>query len=160
MLDAHYKAIKLNSPNSEVYYVFNEEEQAQGPKGSKVLTASFPRNGNLLGVDCHYGMLQVFKYISELHEKSDIIKIDSDTFYISDYEPGFDMCGTAPTGSYYCKGCQYKISYNCICRCMDYLTNGYCDDSRRIEDGVLSMVAAITSEPHKVKILNAFEYNT
>lgn len=161
LLDTHFKALRKAEPDAKVYYVFETgvESHAQGPKGSYVLSADFPRNGNLRGLQCHYGMLEVMKYVSEENNNCDVVKIDSDCYYLRDFDEGYDLVGTAPSVGYYAKGCCYKISLDCINRCLKYFRNGYNDTSNRIEDGTISMIAAITSEPNKVKIYNALEYD-
>lgn len=159
LLTAHYAAIMRSDPEAKVYYVFEPEDNAQGPVGSIVVTANFPHNNNLIGLQCHYGMLMAMKDLSELNGNCDVVKIDSDCYYISDFPGGYDLIGTAPSSGYYAKGCSYRLSYDCICRIIDYISKGYIDTNGRCEDNLISMVAAITSEPNKVKILNPLEFN-
>lgn len=121
LLEAQYAAIMRAEPNAVVYYVFESGDDAQGPVGSRVVTAGFSHNGNLIGIECHYGMLTVMKQLSEQHDNADIIKIDSDCYFISDFPSGYALIGTAPGRGYYCKGCLYKISYDCICKVLEYL---------------------------------------
>lgn len=156
LLEAQYAAIMRAEPNADVYYVFESGEHAQGPVGSKVVSCEFSHNGNLIGLEAHYGMLQVMRQLSEANGKCDVIKIDSDCYFIGDYPKGFDLIGTAPGHGYYCKGCCYKISYSCICKAIEYLRKDYVDVTGRIEDGTISMISAIVSKPNKVRILNAY----
>ena len=114
LLNAHFAAIRHTEPNAVVYYVFADGEKSQAPEGSYMLNVDFPRNGNLMGVQCHYGMLSTMQQLSEMNDKCDVVKIDSDCFYIHDFPDGYEMVGTAPGMGYYCKGCCYKISYNCV----------------------------------------------
>ena len=157
LLEAQYAAIIHHDPNAIVYYVFEENDDAQGPVGSRVVTSSFLHNGNLIGLQCHYGMLITMKQLSEKHENADVVKIDSDCYYINDYEGEYDLVGTAPGNGYYCKGCCYKISHRCICKVIDYLKSGYVDVSGRCEDHIISMISAIVSEPNMVRIFNAYD---
>lgn len=159
LLEAHYAAIMLHDPSAVVYYIFEDNDDAQGPVGSRVVTAGFPHNGNLIGLQCHYGMLTCMKQLSAKHDNADVVKIDADCYYLNDYEGEYDLVGTAPGNGYYCKGCCYKISYNCICKVIDYIFNGYVDVSGRCEDHIISMISAIVSEPNKVKIFNAYDLN-
>lgn len=157
LLEAQYAAIMRHDPSAVVYYVFESDDNAQGPVGSRVVTAGFSHNGNLIGLECHYGMLTCMKQLSEKHDQCDVVKIDADCYYINDYPGEYDLVGTAPGNGYYCKGCSYKISYQCICKVIDYLKNGYVDASGRCEDHIITMIAAIVSEPNRVKILNAYD---
>lgn len=161
-MDSMFKQLQKLSNDAKVYFVFEEAERdhAQAPVGSYMLCADFPHNGNLIGLQCHYGMLSVMKQLSEMNGKANVIKIDTDCFMCGlDWLQGlgnkYDMIGIAPGQGYFCKGTCYGISYKCICRVKSYLENGYNDLTGRIEDGTISMIAAITSKPNKVLILNA-----
>ena len=157
LLEAQYAAIMRHDSSAVVYYVFESDDNAQGPVGSRVVTAGFSHNGNLIGLECHYGMLTCMKQLSEKHDQCDVVKIDADCYYINDYPGEYDLVGTAPGNGYYCKGCSYKISYQCICKVIEYLKNGYVDASGRCEDHIITMVSAIVSEPNRVKIFNAYD---
>lgn len=159
LLSAHYAAIMHLDPEAKVYYVFEPDDNPQGPMGSTVVTANFPHNGNLIGLQCHYGMLMAMKDLAELNENCDVVKIDSDCFLINDFPDGYELIGTAPGRGYYAKGCCYRLSYKCICNIIDYILDGYVDENGRCEDHLISMIAAIVSDANKVKILNAIDYN-
>lgn len=159
LIQAQYDAIMRYDSNAIVYYVYEPEDDAQGPVGSRVVTANFAHNGNLIGLACHYGMLKCMKQLSENHDNCDVVKIDADCYYINDYPGDYDLVGTAPGNGYYCKGCCYKISYACVCRVIRYLESGYVDVNGRCEDHIITMVSAIVSEPNRVKIYNAYDLN-
>lgn len=160
LLNAHFAAIRHYDPSAMVYYIFDKSEQPQAPEGAYMLTTDFNRRNNLIGLECHWGMLNVMKQLAEINEADYVIKIDSDCYYINDFEDGYSLIGTAPGLSYYCKGCCYKISYESILNCINYLkSSGYQDTTGRLEDHLISMICAITSQPGSVKILNAIDYN-
>lgn len=161
MLDSQFKALRKCLPDAKVYYVYEEAEKefAQAPVGSFVLTADFPHNGNLIGLQCHYGMLSVMKQLSEMNDNANVVKIDSDCYFINDgwldgLGEEYEMVGVAPGHGYFCKGTCYGITLNCIKKVMEYCGNDYVDLTGRIEDGTITMISAIVSEPNKVKIHN------
>lgn len=160
LINAHFAAIRRAEPFAKVYYIFDSEEKPQAPEGAYMLTTTFPRRGNLIGLQCHYGMLDTMRQLAEINKVDYVIKIDSDCYYLSDYEDGYSLIGTAPGTSYYAKGCCYKISYEAILNCINYLkSSNYQDTTGRLEDQLISMLCAITSQPDNVKILNAIDYD-
>ena len=161
MLQNQFNALQKCLPGAKVYYVYEETEKefAQAPVGSYMLTADFPHNGNLIGLQCHYGMLSVMKQLSEMNDNANVVKIDSDCYFINDgwldgLGEKYDMVGVAPGQGYFCKGTCYGISLNSIKKVMEYCRNDYVDLTGRIEDGTITMISAIVSEPNKVKIHN------
>lgn len=160
LLNAHYTAIKRAEPDAIVYYIFDSKENPQAPEGAYMLTTNFNRRLNLIGLECHYGMLETMRQLAEINKVDYVIKIDSDCYYLKDFDDGYSLIGTAPGTAYYCKGCCYKISYEAIINCINYLkTSGYQDVTGRIEDELITMLCAMTSQPGSVKILNAVEFN-
>lgn len=164
LLPLHHAALMQAVPGAPVYYVFSpaEREQARVPKGSFLVIADFPRNGNLLGLNCHLGMLRTMLFLSERHQGAGVIKIDSDVYFRSDYFLAtlgneHDMVGVAPAREYYCKGTCYGMTRDLITKVLHYLTHGYRDLSGRLEDSTISMVAAIVSDANKVRIHNVME---
>lgn len=164
LLPLHHEALMHAVPGAAVYYVFTpaEREQARVPKGSFLAIADFPRNGNLLGLDCHLGMLRTMLFLSGRHQGANVVKIDSDIYFRSDYfletlGSEHDMVGVAPAREYYCKGTCYGMTHTLITKVIHYLTHGYRDLSGRLEDSTISMVAAIVSDADKVRIHNVME---
>lgn len=164
LLPLHYQALRQAVPGVRVYYVFSLEERndASVPQGATKVLTDFPRNGNLLGLDCHLGMLRTMQAISERHGNANVIKIDSDVCFRSDYflttlGQEHDMVGVAPALEYYCKGTCYGMTHDLITKVIHYLTHGYRDLSGRLEDSTISMVAAIVSDAGKVLIHNCME---
>lgn len=162
LLPIHYEALQRAVPGAPVYYVYDKPEagQATVPSGAFKVQAEFPRNGNLLGLECHLGMLKTMQFLARRHPQANVVKIDSDVFLLSDYflsplGTEHDMVGVAPAKSYYCKGTCYGMTTGIIDKVIHYLSNGYQDRSGRLEDSVISMVAAIVSDAHKVRIHNA-----
>lgn len=162
LLPLHRAALSHAAPGAKVYYVFSPEESAQAapPPDSYRVIADFPRNGNLLGLPCHLGMLETMQHLSEANQHAAVIKIDADVYMRSDsfldsLGKGHDMVGVAPAREYYCKGTCYGMTHGLISKVIHYLTHGYIDRSGRLEDSTISMAAAIVSDAHKVKIHNA-----
>lgn len=161
LLPFHYEALKRAVPGAAVYYVFSkaEADSASVPAGAFRVMADFPRNGNLLGLECHLGMLRTMQFLAGRHQQVNVVKIDSDVFLLSDsfintLGMEHDMVGVAPAKSYYCKGTCYGMTTGLIDKVIHYLSNGYQDRSNRLEDSVISMVAAIVSDAGKVRIHN------
>ena len=161
LLAPHHTALTRAVPGARVYYVFTPEEgaQAQVPEGAYRVRAEFPRNGNLIGLDCHLGMLRTMRYLSEMNGGAPAVKIDSDVVLLSDYflatlGAEHDMVGVAPAREYYCKGTCYGMTRDLIAKVIHYLENGYQDRSGRLEDSVISMVAALVSDAGRVRIHN------
>jgi len=48
-----------------------------------VITSDFPRPGNLRGINCIYGMLQIFRRILRKTGATHLVKMDSDTILVS-----------------------------------------------------------------------------
>lgn len=162
LLPLHYAALCQAAPQARVYYVFTPEEGAQAvpPPGSYRVIMDFPRRGNLLGLDCHLGMLETMRLLSEANQNACAVKIDSDVYLRSDHfletlGTEHDMAGVAPAREYYCKGTCYGMTHSLIKKVIHYLTHGYIDRSGRLEDSTISMVAAIVSDANRVKIHNA-----
>lgn len=162
LLPLHHAALIRATPQARVYYVFTPEEgsRAQVPAGACRVVADFPRNGNLLGLPCHLGMLDTMRLLSEQNQQAGVVKIDADVYLRSDYflstlGDTHDMVGVAPAREYYCKGTCYGMTHALIGKVLHYLTHGYIDQSGRLEDSTISMAAAIVSDAHKVRILNA-----
>lgn len=161
LLQLHCDAIHKAIPNAKVYYVFEDDEEGKvdAPLNGIKVFATFKHNGNLIGKDCHTGMLDTMRTISEANNNANIIKIDSDVIFINDEWLNtlgnvYDMVGTATMNGYYCKGTCYGMTHDLICKVLDYCGNDYIDLYGRIEDGTITMISAIVSEPNKVKILN------
>ena len=162
LLPFHYKALQSAVPEAPVYYVYDKHEAggATVPAGAFKVRADFPRNGNLMGLECYLGMLRTMQFLARRHPQANVVKIDSDVFLLSDYflstlGSEHDMVGVAPAKSYYCKGTCYGMTTGIIDKVIHYLSDGYLDRSKRLEDSVISMVAAIVSEANKVRIHNA-----
>lgn len=161
LLPIHYTALQSAVPGAPVYYVYDKHEAggATVPAGAFKVQADFPRNGNLMGLECHLGMLKTMQFLARRHPQANVVKIDSDVFLLSDYflstlGTEHDMVGVAPAKSYYCKGTCYGMTTSIIDKVIHYLSDDYQDRSNRLEDSVISMVAAIVSEANKVRIHN------
>lgn len=161
LLHPHYEAIARALPAAPVYYVYEPEDgaQAQVPAGSCKVLAGFPHNGNLLGLNCHLGMLKTMQAIARRHPGACIVKIDSDVVLLNaDFFASLgrehDMVGVAPSKVYYCKGTCYGMTAALITRVISYLSGDYIDLSDRLEDSTISMAAAIVADANRVKIHN------
>lgn len=162
LLPLHFQAIRRAVPGAPVYYVYemDDGEHAVVPAGAIKVLASFPHNGNLLGLKCHLGMLDTMRQLSERNGGIPAIKIDSDVIFIKgDFLASLgkehDMVGAAPARDYYCKGTCYGMTRTLISKVIAYLRKDYIDLSDRLEDSTISMVSALVSDAGKVKIHNA-----
>ena len=162
LLPLHFRAIRRAMPGVLVYYVFemDDGEHAVVPAGAIKVRASFPHNGNLLGLKCHLGMLDTMRQLSDRNGGIPAIKIDSDVIFIKgDFLASLgkehDMVGAAPARDYYCKGTCYGMTRTLISKVIAYFRKDYIDLSDRLEDSTISMVSALVSDAGKVKIHNA-----
>lgn len=165
LLPAHFANIKKTSPEAPVYYCIDAlESDIRTPEGSLKLFSNKPRGGNLTGLDWHIEQLKKMIQVADAAAPGQadfvIVKIDSDTAILSDkwIKPGYDMLGFAPADNYYCKGSCYAITRACAERVLDYISSpNYKDFSGRIEDGVITMAAAISGFPNCVRIYNPID---
>lgn len=161
LLPLHYAAIMRADPLAEVYYqVEDKDSDIRIPEGSYLLPASWQHNGNLCGLDALKGMLHTYKLVADNTNRV-VVKIDADTILLSKGWLNIvgsgkaDMVGYAPMTNYYCKGTIYALSKQGINAVIEQLQSGtYWEcNSPRIEDGVISMLAAIGTDKDRVKIL-------
>lgn len=166
LLHLHYQAIKRIDKEAVINYILDESEAETIalPAGSKGFTTSFNRNGNLIGFDALKGILNTFKYISQLHGNQPIIKIDSDIILtdiewlniINDGE--VSMTGISPASTFTCSGGCYALSFKCLCDIIDFIEQGfYWDTTGRVEDQVITSIASIVSAPFSVLIYQPFD---
>lgn len=164
LLQKHFDACRNVCSTAKVYYIVEPcDNNVVVPKDAFKVISNFPHNGNLIGKQCHQGMLMTMLKLSEINNNADVVKIDSDCFLMGDewLQQNYDMIGTAPATSYYCKGCCYSISNALIKKVLDYISDSirYIDNTGRLEDSVITMIAAIVSEPNKVLIMNPIKHN-
>ena len=161
LLPLHYAAIMKADPLAEVYYqVEDKDSDIRIPEGSYLLPASWQHNGNLCGLEALKGMLHTYKLVADNTNRA-VVKIDADTILLSKGWLNIvgsgkaDMVGYAPMTNYYCKGTIYALSKQGINAVIEQLQSGtYWEcNSPRIEDGVISMLAAIGTDKDRVKIL-------
>lgn len=160
LLPYHYALIKSACPDAPVVYCIDKAEHVTIPDGAVDLITDFPRQGNLCGRSCHVGMLEAMSTVLASTKADYVVKIDSDVAFLSAawIKPGLDMQGYAPIDNYYCKGTCYAMSARAVGRVKDYIKSpSYNDLNGRVEDGTITMAAAITSEPYQVRIYNPID---
>lgn len=166
LLQLHYQSIKRIDKEAIVNYIIDETEADDIvlPAGSKGFTTNFNRNGNLIGFDALKGILNTFKYISQLNNNQPIVKIDSDII-LTDREwlelifsGDVSMIGISPASTFTCSGGCYALTYKCLCDIIDFIEQGfYWDTTGRVEDQVITSIASIVSEPFSVLIYQPFD---
>lgn len=163
LIPLQLQAIRRLDPDCPVYYVFDKDDDLPKPydENTFILKSYFPRNRNLNGAACVFGMMQVYSELLGKYGNVPIIKLDADTVltslsWVNDIILGnIDAAGFHCSNGYYFSGCCYSISTICAEKIRLYMeTHGNLQISASYhmpEDQVITMIAALTG--NRIRIM-------
>lgn len=161
LLPLHAAAIRCADPQACIVYAVDETDADMAlPEGCERYVTRWPRRGNLLGYPAMVGILRTLCDAAEKYGRIPV-KVDSDIIvtgirWLQPLVMGYTgMLGVCPGQLLCASGVCYGIALPVVQEILAFLSHGiYWDISGiRVEDEVISMLAAIVSNPRGVTFL-------
>lgn len=109
---------------AQVFVANDRGARARLPQGCREVLTAYDRGGTGKGLAAVRGELEVFRYVLEVAEADELVKVDSDV-WVRDVAPVVgvpgDFVGVEGARALTPMGCFYKISRLAVCFCLEYM---------------------------------------
>lgn len=107
-----------------VFVANDKEARARVPEGCREVITAYDRGGTGKGLAAVRGELEVFRYLMEVAQVDEVVKVDCDV-WVRDVKPvvevAGDFVGVEGARALTPMGCFYKISRLAVCFCLEYM---------------------------------------